>query len=113
MGKERITVIDKKFAEHFARDWIDSWNSHDLDRILAHYSEQFEMSSPVIIQIAGEPSGTLNGKEAVGAYWAKALSLIPDLRFELLSTLMGINSITLYYRVRVACPPKYFILAPS
>src|SRR2546428_9609935 len=60
--KERITMIDKKFAEHFARDWIDSWNSHDLDRILAHYSDQFEMSSPVIIQIAGEPSGTLNGK---------------------------------------------------
>jgi len=91
-------MIDKKFAEHFARDWIDSWNSHDLDRILAHYSDQFDMSSPVVIQIAGEPSGTLNGKEAVGAYWAKALSLIPDLRFELLSTLMGINSITLYYK---------------
>ena len=67
-------MIDKKFAEHFARDWIDSWNSHDLDRVLSHYSDQFEMSSPVIIQIAGEPSGTLKGKDAVGAYWAKALS---------------------------------------
>ncbi len=64
-------MIDKKFAEHFARDWIDSWNSHDLDRILAHYSDQFEMSSPVIIQIAGEPSGTLNGKEAIGALLGK------------------------------------------
>lgn len=49
--KERTIMIDKEFAEHFARDWIDSWNSHDLDRILAHYSDQFEMSSPVIIQI--------------------------------------------------------------
>jgi SnoaL-like domain len=80
--KERTTMIDKKFAEYFARDWIDSWNSHDLERILAHYSDQFEMSSPVIIQVAGEPSGTLKGKDAVGAYWAKALSLIPDLRLE-------------------------------
>ena len=61
-------MIDKKFAEHFARDWIDSWNSHDLERILSHYSDQFEMSSPVIIQVAGEPSGTLKGKDAVGAY---------------------------------------------
>ena len=91
-------MIDKKFAEQFAREWIDSWNSHDLDRILSYYDDQFEMSSPVIIQIAREPSGTLKGKDAVGAYWAKALQLIPDLRFELLTTLIGVNSITLYYR---------------
>ena len=91
-------MIDKEFAERFAREWIDSWNSHDLDRILSHYDDQFEMSSPVIIQIAREPSGTLKGKDAVGAYWAKALELIPDLRFELVTTLIGVNSITLYYR---------------
>jgi len=70
----------------------------DLDRILSHYSDQFEMSSPVIIQIGGEPSGTLKGKDAVGSYWAKALDLIPDLRFELVSLLVGVNSITLYYK---------------
>lgn len=91
-------MIDKKFAEHFARDWIDAWNSHALDRILSHYSDQFEMTSPVIIQVAGEPSGKLKGKEAVGAYWAKALQLIPDLRFELITTLIGIDSVALYYK---------------
>ena len=91
-------MIDKNFAEHFARDWIDSWNSHDLDRILSHYSDGFEMSSPVIIQVAGEESGTLKGKDAVGAYWSKALKLQPDLRFELLTTLIGVSSITLYYK---------------
>jgi ketosteroid isomerase-like protein len=91
-------MIDKEFAEHFAAEWIDAWNSHDLDRVLAHYDDLFEMSSPVIIQIAREPSGTLKGKDAVGAYWAKALQLLPDLRFELLATLIGVDSITLYYR---------------
>ncbi len=106
-------MIDKKFAEHFARDWIDSWNSHDIDRILAHYSEQFEMSSPVIIQIAGEPSGTLKGKDAVGAYWAKALSLIPDLRFELVTTLIGVNSITLYYKGPRGLSAEVFHFAPD
>ena len=91
-------MIDKDFAEHFAQDWIDAWNSHDLERILSHYADQFEMCSPVIIQIAGEPSGTLKGKDAVGTYWAQALTIIPDLRFELISTLIGVNSITLYYQ---------------
>lgn len=91
-------MIEQAFAEVFAADWIDSWNSHDLSRILSHYSEDFEMSSPVIGQVVGELSGTLKGKEAVGAYWTQALQLRPDLHFELISTLKGVNSITLYYR---------------
>ncbi|TRW93182.1 nuclear transport factor 2 family protein [Candidatus Methylobacter oryzae] len=90
--------MNNAFAEHFAKDWIDAWNSHDLARILSHYDDDFEMSSPVIIQLAGEAGGTLRGKAAVGAYWAKALQLIPDLHFELITTLVGVNSITLHYR---------------
>lgn len=91
-------MIDKKFAEHFAQEWIDSWNSHDLSHILSHYADDFEMSSPVIVAIAGEPSGILKGKEKVATYWAKALQLLPDLPFELMSILIEVNSITLYYR---------------
>jgi hypothetical protein len=106
-------MIDKKFAEHFARDWIESWNSHDLDRILTHYSDQFEMSSPFIIDLAGEPSGTLKGKDAVGAYWARALSLIPDLRFELVTTLIGVNSITLYYKGTRGLAAEVFHFGPD
>lgn len=90
--------MDKGFAEDFAADWIASWNAHDLDRILSHYSDDFEMSSPMIVHVANEPSGTLRGKAAVGAYWKKALALIPDLRFELLSVLAGVSSVTLYYK---------------
>lgn len=90
--------MDKAFAEHFAADWIASWNAHDLDRILSHYADDFEMSSPVIVQVANEPSGTLRGKAAVGAYWKKALGLIPDLQFELLSVLAGVSSVTLHYK---------------
>ncbi len=90
--------MDKSFAENFATDWVDSWNTHDLNRILSHYADDFEMCSPVIIQLADEPSGVLRGKNAVGAYWKKALELIPDLRFELISVLIGVSSITLYYK---------------
>lgn len=106
-------MIDKEFAQHFAREWIDSWNSHDLDRILSHYSDQFEMSSPVIIQVVNEPSGALKGKGAVGAYWAKALQLIPDLRFELVSTLAGVNSITLYYKGARGFAAEVFHFGPD
>ena len=90
--------MNNAFAEHFANDWIASWNSHDLQRILSHYADDFEMTSPVIIQLANEANGMLRGKAAVGGYWAKALQLIPDLHFELITALVGVNSITLYYR---------------
>ena len=90
--------MDSVFAERFAAEWIDAWNTHDLKRVLSHYADDFEMSSPYIVQIAGEPSGTLRGKAAVGAYWKKALELVPDLKFELLAVLVGVDSITLYYK---------------
>jgi ketosteroid isomerase-like protein len=92
-----MTMLEKTFANHFATDWIEAWNTHDLDRVLSHYADDFEMSSPIIIKLAGEPSGTLQGKAAVGAYWAHALQLFPSLHFELVATLVGVNSVTLYY----------------
>jgi hypothetical protein len=90
--------MDKAFAQDFAADWIASWNAHDLEKVLSHYADDFEMSSPFIVQIAGEPSGLLVGKAAVGAYWSKALQLMPDLHFELISVLSGVHSVTVYYR---------------
>lgn len=90
--------MDKEFVKDFAQEWIEAWNSHDLDKIMSHYAEDFEMSSPVITQITGEKSGTLKGKNAVRAYWEKALSMIPTLHFELLNSYSGVNSIIIQYK---------------
>lgn len=90
-------MMTSEFALRFAAEWVEAWNSHDLEKILSHYDDEFEMSSPVIVQVAGEPSGRLRGKAAVGAYWAKALEGLPDLRFELTNVLVGVNSIVLCY----------------
>jgi ketosteroid isomerase-like protein len=91
-------MISREFGENFAKEWIEAWNSHDLDRILSHYSEDFTMSSPYIAQIAGVESGSLIGKPAVRAYWATALQKMPALRFELVQTLIGAESVVIYYR---------------
>lgn len=91
-------MLTQDFADHFATEWLAAWNAHDLSRILSHYTDDFEMSSPYIAQLLGEPSGMLKGKAAVGAYWRRALDRIPDLRFELVSTLIGVDSLALYYK---------------
>jgi len=103
-------MISQDFAANFAREWIEAWNSHDLERVLAHYREDFEMSSPYIVSIAAQPSGSLKGKGAVRAYWAKALERMPDLRFELVDTLAGVDSVVIYYRGRSGMAAEVLLL---
>ena len=89
--------MTKEQATALAASWVAAWNAHDLPRILSHYSDDFEMTSPYIVQITGEPSGTLHGKAAVGAYWTKALEKFPELHFESQHVLYSPNSVTLIY----------------
>jgi len=58
-----MATIERQFAEQFAQDWIDAWNCHDLDRILAHYADDFEFSSPKIVELMGERTGTIKGPD--------------------------------------------------
>ena len=91
-------MLDKPFADRFAAEWVAAWNSHDLDRVLAHYADGAEMSSPFIAAVAGEASGTLRGKAALRAYWSAALAQFPDLRFELIDTFYSARSVAILYR---------------
>lgn len=91
-------MIEKSRANEFADEWIKAWNSHDLERILSHYTDDFEMTSPFIIERMNEPSGTLKGKEKIRPYWQKGLEQTPALKFELLNVLIGVESITLLYK---------------
>ena len=50
-------MITRDRAERFAREWVEAWNAHDLDAILSHYHDDFEMASPRIATVVGEPSG--------------------------------------------------------
>jgi ketosteroid isomerase-like protein len=96
-------MITAEFAQEFAEEWIAAWNSHDLERIFSHYTDDFEMSSPYIVLRMGEPSGTLRGKTAIRPYWTAALTWQPPLHFELQHVYAGADSITIAYR-RVGGP---------
>jgi len=106
-------MISREFGEAFSKEWIESWNSHDLDRILLHYSEDFTMSSPYIAQITSEASGSLTGKSAIRAYWAAALKRAPALKFELVQTLVGADSVTIYYRGVRGMAAEVFFFGPD
>ena len=87
-----------KTMKEFADEWIASWNSHDLNRILSHYSDDVEITSPMIKLAAGIDRSSLKGKTTVAEYWQKALKKIPELHFGLVEVAEGVNSVALYYR---------------
>lgn len=89
--------LNKLAAEQFTIEWLEAWNAHDLDRILSHYTENFEMFSPVITQVTGQGNGHLRGMPAVRDYWGKALLLFPNLKFTHICTLLGVNSVIIHY----------------
>ena len=84
-------------VEDFVSNWLIAWNNHDIQSILAHYTENFEMTSPAIVQITGHPEGRLTGKAAVVEYWEKALTRFPELNFKFIGSFVGVNSIAINY----------------
>lgn len=89
--------MDENFAARFASEWIDAFNSHDLDRILSHYDESIEFYSPFIVLLSFNADGMIKGKAALRQYFEKGLFTYPDLQFQLLHYYTGINTLVLQY----------------
>lgn len=85
-------------AKRFASDWVEAWNRHDIDAVLSHYDDDFEMTTPMIQRVLGIESGTLKGKQAVGDYWRAALRKVPDLAFSIIDVTSGVDTVSIYYR---------------
>jgi ketosteroid isomerase-like protein len=80
------------------RQWIAAWNSHDLERVLALYADDSEMTSDRIPALGFDSSGTLRGKASLRTYWGKALTLIPNLHFELIDIYVSPDSLVVFYQ---------------
>lgn len=84
--------------ETFARSWLAAFNAGDVDAIMAHYAEGVEHSSPTVARLLGEPSGVVRGKDALRAYFVKALVAAgPGLRYDMQRLYVGAHGVTLLY----------------
>lgn len=92
-----MPVIDPDWARSLATEWVAAWNSHDLDRILSHYTDDFEMRSPLIAERGFSPTGALRGKPAIRPYWTAGLAATPPIRFELLGVYAGVDTVVIHY----------------
>ena len=112
--EDAILPLQASFAREFAQDWVDAWNSHDLERILTHYDDQVLLVSPIALKLLGG-DGTVRGKSALREYFLRGLAAFPDLRFNLIETLWGTETIVLYYinNVRGSKTAEVMLLNPA
>lgn len=85
-------------AAKLAHIWIDAWNRHDLDGVMACYADDVVLTSPLVVTVLGNPTGTIRGKEELKSHICKAFLVFPNLRLELLKVFAGVVSLVIQYR---------------
>lgn len=83
---------------NFAQEWLNAWNSRNLNKIMDHYSENIDFVSPIIRQMGINAEGKIANKNELRGYFVKALQKYPDLHFEFYHELKGVNSTVLFYK---------------
>ena len=68
--------------ERLLAEMIAAWNAHDLDRVLALYSDDPAYEEVTLGEVH-------RGRAAVRAFFAGGFAAFPDLRFELLSAFVA------------------------
>jgi ketosteroid isomerase-like protein len=109
-----LLPLQASFARELAQDWVDAWNSHDLEKIMTHYGDEVLLTSPVALKVLGG-DGTLRGKAALRTYFQRGLQAFPDLRFDLIDVLWGTETIVIYYlnNVRGSKTAEVMLLNPA
>jgi SnoaL-like domain len=81
----------------FAAEWVQAWNSHDLERVLSHYDEAVTLISPRARLVLGVEDGAVRGKPALRNYIKRALENVPDLTFTLDRVFSGVSSVVIEF----------------
>jgi hypothetical protein len=91
-------------GEQLAREWIEAWNAHDLDAIMALYSPRIVFQTPTVIATLGIPDGRVEGVAALREHFGRGLARLADLRFDLDRIYVGVRSLAITYRWRDGTP---------
>jgi hypothetical protein len=78
--------------------WLAAWNSHDLDAIMACYSEDVDFVASTVIHRWGREDGHLRGSTELRRHFELGLGLAPQLRFTEEAFLVSPVGYALLYR---------------
>jgi ketosteroid isomerase-like protein len=78
-------------------DWVDAWNSHDLERIMHHYANTVEFIAQTVVSRWDKANGKLKGKEELRLHFSKGLALAPNIHFTIEEILWAPNGYAVLY----------------
>ena len=84
-----------------AHHWFDAFNAHDLEKLLALYSDDAQHYSPKLKLRQPETKGLIKGKDALRAWWQDSFERLPSLRYEPTRFIADDKSIFMEYVRRV------------
>jgi ketosteroid isomerase-like protein len=85
-------------AGGLVRGWIESWNAHDLDGIMAHYADDVVFEASTVVSRWNRPDGCLHGAAELREHFRRGLELAPSLHFELEEVLTAPSGYAALYR---------------
>ena len=85
-------------AETHAKDWIEAWNAHDLERIMSHYSRDVVFEAETVKMRWQKPDGKLFGVVELRKHFALGLELAPQLNFQLEQVFLAPSGYAILYR---------------
>jgi ketosteroid isomerase-like protein len=92
-------VLDRAQAKDLVDRWLDAWNHHDLDAVMAMCTDDIEFVSPFLAAMYDTPTGVLRGKDALRGWFAQSLET-PDFHIDPpLHVLTGVDTLVLVERV--------------
>lgn len=85
-------------AVAFSKQWVEAWNAHDVEAVLAQFHDDVLFTSPVAATILPETAGVVRGKPALRRYWTQAVQRIANLRFVVVAVYQGVDTVVIVYR---------------
>ena len=90
----------KTLAE-ITKEWIASFNEHNIDKLLSLYHDNAVHYSPRLEAEKPETNGWLRGKEQLKEWWQRSFDELPSLSYELEDFSIGESKVFMEYTRRV------------
>jgi ketosteroid isomerase-like protein len=92
-----------------AQLWFDAFNQHDLEKLLALYSNNAQHYSPKLKIRHPETNGLISGKAALRTWWQDAFDRLPTLSYEYTSLTADEDRVFMEYIRHVEHDPDMLV----
>ena len=89
--------MDPELLKTIARNWLDAFNRHDIEKILELYDDQAEHYSPKLKLRSPETNGLIRGKDAMRAWWKDSFNRFPTLQYQVIQLTPFENRVFMEY----------------